>query len=125
VNEGCAKKIEMAVLMGAVLSALCSVTLYACFYYPNIPFDERAWRNGGRRVRGSMVRDIMGRELLLGKSQEEVLQLLGEPEIRNQSQKAFFYSINTDALCTISPCDMMVFFDPQIMKVNYVAKADW
>lgn len=43
-------------------------------------FDSAKWRNGDRIDRGAMYADLFIKRTLNGKSNEEVVQLLGEPD---------------------------------------------
>lgn len=47
-------------------------------------FDATVWQSGAASDRGQMVRDLVSRRLLSGLSHNQVLELLGEPNGRNQ-----------------------------------------
>lgn len=56
----------------------------------DVPFDAVAWREATRRkeqqgevprnVRLNMYRDLMGKDLIFGKTRKELIAMLGEPE---------------------------------------------
>jgi hypothetical protein len=45
-----------------------------------IPFNSIDWKIGDRLARGQMVDYLMDKELLIGKSKMEIINLLGEPD---------------------------------------------
>lgn len=48
----------------------------------NVPFDKTKWQSGDIKTRGAMVRDILDSKLLIGKSANEIIILLGEPDYK-------------------------------------------
>jgi hypothetical protein len=57
-----------------------------------IPFDSLQWKNGDRYLRGRMSHTLIADSLLIHKTSEEVLQLLGEAEILDST--GFVYLVN-------------------------------
>ena len=56
-------------------------------------FDSKRWKSGNRWSRGAMVQDIIGRNLLIGKSRSEVQDLLGQPDYCGVSYPSSDYKI--------------------------------
>src|SRR6266508_805569 len=54
--------------------------------YKPRPFDSQEWRKGDRITRGTMYFDLFEKRTLNGKSKDEVLQLLGEPDKKTSSE---------------------------------------
>lgn len=48
-------------------------------------FNSEKWLNGDRRIRGTMVDEIINDSMLLGKTKNEILSLLGEPTASDTS----------------------------------------
>lgn len=56
-------------------------------------FDENLWRNEGIR-RYKLADDIIESQLLIGKTKEEVIELLGEPNSTvNLNKESFLYEL--------------------------------
>jgi len=49
------------------------------------PFEPKAWKEGGHRLRGEMAADLERSKLLLGKTKAEVLDLLGKSPGTNEA----------------------------------------
>lgn len=45
-----------------------------------IPFEKEKWRQADLRTKGRMMKDLLERNLLIGKTRNEVTDLLGEPD---------------------------------------------
>ena len=65
-----------------LLSVSLSCTLPRKFWrsYEPQPFDAQKWRSSDALERGTMFVDLYKKRLVHGKSKEEVLALLGEPD---------------------------------------------
>lgn len=55
-------------------------------------FDAVTWRAGDLRTRGTMVRDLIDRDLLIGKSRREAVALLGPPDI--EAERVLTYKVD-------------------------------
>jgi len=64
--------------------------------YKDKPFDSEKWRNGDRIDRGTMYSDLFMKRTLNGKSQDEVLQLLGKPDKKAsvEGREVWLYKID-------------------------------
>ena len=61
---------------------------------PDRAFEPVAWRTGDRRVRGAMVEDLEHRQLLIGATKLEVLELLGPPTASDTAGHALAYTVD-------------------------------
>jgi hypothetical protein len=104
----------------AVLVALCFLT--GCGKAPHIPFDSAQWADADLRTRGRMVDDLLRRELLLGKTRNEVIQLLGEPDF-DSTEELTYLSYQVD-IGHAYVYDMMIVFDPATRKSKEVLLDD-
>ena len=75
----------------AFLLCIC-LLLAACFN--NESFNSERWIRGDIRVRGRMVRDLRSTRLLEGKTEAEVISLLGEPDYRSELRPAWVYKVD-------------------------------
>ena len=66
--------------------------LYVLFSQPQMEFDSLLWKNGDMATRGSMVKDLESRQILIGKSREEVRNILGSPG----QEKPDYWSYDVD-----------------------------
>jgi outer membrane protein assembly factor BamE (lipoprotein component of BamABCDE complex) len=48
--------------------------------YEQKPFDSQKWRDGDAQERGTMFIDLFKKRMVNGKTKDEVLALLGEPD---------------------------------------------
>ncbi|MCW5961702.1 MAG: hypothetical protein KIS76_16180 [Pyrinomonadaceae bacterium] len=70
-----------------------------------------------------MIADLKTRQLLTGKSKEEIENLLGEPDYRDANWIA--YKVNAISRRYIWECRMEITFDPQTeTALNPVAVSD-
>lgn len=67
-------------LTPVILILLLGATACSFVLQNNERFDSVKWKNGNRHIRGQMSYDIQKSNLLIGKSSEEVRELLGEPD---------------------------------------------
>lgn len=56
-------------------------------------FNHDKWLNGDRKIRGEMVDKIITDSMLLGKSKDEIISLLGEPTASDTTQP-FIYEVD-------------------------------
>jgi len=80
--------------------------------YKAKPFDSEKWRNGDRIDRGTMYADLFMKRTLNGKTQDEVLQLLGKPDKKAtvEGREVWLYRLEVVGEWT-SPC-FPVSFEP-------------
>lgn len=86
------------------------------------PFDAQTWKSGDYATRANMVNDIRNR--IKGKTEEEVKQLLGDPEFVIDSKTWAYKIINSPRCRIIWNCGMKVYFDKQTNRVIEVAISD-
>ena len=56
------------------------------FSFHQRQFDSSSWKLGDVRVRGEMVESLRSQSLLRDKTQDEVLELLGKPDVGIEGQ---------------------------------------
>ena len=59
-----------------------------------IPFDSNQWKSGDQRVRANMSRDLLEKNILFGKNEGEILDILGSPD--EKSPNRFTYFLETE-----------------------------
>ena len=57
-------------------------------------FDPEIWKHGNHRQRGKMVRELIRSEILVGKTKEEVTDLLGPPDSGAEETQDLFYIVD-------------------------------
>lgn len=107
--------------------------LFSCCSNENhiekIGFNEQQWRNGNDLIRGSMVDNIIGDSILIGKEKAEVLSLLGEPT-GGDTSNSLVYSVDIGlktgpfGLGGVWPFFMTIEFDSTGMRVEKVRCTD-
>ncbi|WP_299624727.1 hypothetical protein [uncultured Tenacibaculum sp.] len=98
--------ISFSTLVFIVLIPL--LLVYNYLYYPNKAFDKKIW-NSVVHVRYEMSKNIIEKELLIGKSKQEVIQLLGTKE---------FYTEDNRIMYTIGHIPSLFNIDPNILCVE-------
>lgn len=80
--------------------------------YEAKPFDSEKWRNADRIERGTMYADLFMKRTLNGKTQDEVLALLGKPDKKAsvQGREVWLYRLEVIGEWT-GPC-FPVSFEP-------------
>lgn len=48
-------------------------------------FEKQEWQKGNERSRGAMTNDIIGSDTLLNETESTVVELLGTPDLKNDS----------------------------------------
>lgn len=91
-------------LVVAILSGVAAYWIWPdCFNFtPNLPFDSELWKQSSARERGRMVRDLTASERLLGLKHGAVIELLGEPEHR-ENDSAYCYRVDTGQTFVLDP----------------------
>ncbi|WP_299711041.1 hypothetical protein [uncultured Tenacibaculum sp.] len=98
--------ISFSTLVFIVLILL--LLVYNYLYYPNKAFDKKIW-NSVVHERYEMSKNIIEKELLIGKSKQEVIQLLGTKE---------FYTEDNRIMYTIGHIPSLFNIDPNILCVE-------
>jgi hypothetical protein len=55
-----------------------------------IPFDSNQWKTGDQRVRARMSRDLLEKNILIGKNEGEILDILGSPDDKRPDRFTYF-----------------------------------
>lgn len=103
-------------------AALIFLLLLGCDQPKHIPFDAAQWTTADLRTRGRMVNDLLRRELLIGKTRGEVVELLGNPDF-DGSEELIYLSYQVD-IGHAYIYDMMIVFDPATRKSKEVLLDD-
>lgn len=88
-------------LLVAAIGCLVSVAAAAIllFYRPVVEmllakkFDPSAWQVGSQIERGRMARDLVSSRMLLGRSREQVVGILGDPNERSSASMSYTVDI--------------------------------
>ena len=59
-----------------------------------IPFVSSQWKSGDQRLRAQMANDLLQKNILSGKSESEILDILGSPD--EKSPNRFTYFLETE-----------------------------
>jgi hypothetical protein len=79
---------------------------------------------GDKRIRGSMVRDLSDRKLLIGKSVDEVVDILGKPDSQLKNDYRYFIDIGHTFCCRPWFYYFDVIFDSKTQKVTATTYGD-
>jgi hypothetical protein len=85
--------LKRLVLVIVVFNLLVCITIYVGnkLIYSPLPFESVRWRSGDARQRARMEYDLRRSWVLVGKSQQEVLALLGPPD--REKDSIWYYDI--------------------------------
>ena len=87
------KRVLLCVACGSIVFLVgAAVLLYFATSDPSFrrkPFAAKKWQEGNARDRGEMVEDLLAKDLLNGKSEEQVLALLGSADHGTRRTKDF------------------------------------
>jgi len=102
------------------------ISISSCkdFQDNNLKFEQNEWKKADVRIRGRMYRSLIEEKILLGKTRDEVIEILGEPE---QTDPTFIkYAVDLGAIHErwLQKYFFFVFFDEQTQKVRATAIAD-
>lgn len=107
----------------SLLALIVVSVLSACSAPSPQEFDSKEWLSGGSSARGSMVQDIIDRDLLKAKTKVEVEQLLGKPDSQYSGERWHGYEVVTISRCYFWTCRLEVGFDERNI-VSSVASSD-
>ncbi|HCE44721.1 MAG TPA: hypothetical protein DET40_14360 [Lentisphaeria bacterium] len=78
-------------------------------------FNSKEWILGNELTRGEMARDLVSSKVLIGKTKEEVVELLGQPSSSKSSfnNDRFYYivDIGRGSYVFDMPCKLNLYFD--------------
>jgi hypothetical protein len=122
--------IAAALLVALALAGLLALMLlsadlrYWSEFFSPTPFEAPAWRSGGERERGAMVRDLIDRELLIGKTRAEAIEILGPPEDESDERLLYVIDIGQRFASTPWRYALHVRLDAQSERVREVWYSD-
>lgn len=101
------------VLIVFVFSLACGVVVN------NEKFDSLKWKNGDGRTRGRMIYDLQDNKALIGKTKQEVADMLYEPERMKELDKDLTKDTWVFAVDTNTFWDLLftVIFDKETQRV--------
>ncbi len=103
-----------------LLVILISAFLLACGMFHNTDkFDSEKWKKSDIRMRGKMVYDLQDSRLLIGKNEQEVVDLLGKEDFLSPNIKIYVIDTNT-----FSDNFLFVRFDESVRKVSLIDIGD-
>ena len=88
---------------------VCFLLCFSCRYRVEIPFDGERWRSESSLhinypYRPGMARNLVSKKLLIGKTRNEIQEMLGEPEPPPEKIKnKFTYTLEEDYGWDIDP----------------------
>jgi hypothetical protein len=85
----------LALSLVVSISLACGVLHKPGRDYSSKPFDSQQWREGDAQTRGTMYFDLFAKRRLNGKTREQVVELLGEPDKQTsaESREVWLYRI--------------------------------
>jgi len=96
--------------------------------FKKIKFNKELWEKGDWKIRGQMVDNIINDSILIGKDREQVINLLGYDDLKNDDSTPTYFSYIVDIEKNIGPLgfggkwlfDLNIAFDSITNKVVYV-----
>ncbi len=113
----------LAIIPTVVLSPLLYVEIimiwfFSVSYYPKTDFDKQEWNNN-KEERYKMSKDIINSEMLIGKTKEEVIGLLGD-DFYSYDENSIEYDLGfVTMLFNIDPDVLVIYFEKgKVIKVE-------
>jgi len=113
----------LAIIPTVVLSPLLYVEIimiwfFSVSYYPKTDFDKQEWNNK-KEERYKMSKDIINSEMLIGKTKEEVIGLLGD-DFYSYDENSIEYDLGfVPMLFNIDPDVLVIYFEKgKVIKVE-------
>jgi len=113
----------LAIIPTVVLSPLLYVEIimiwfFSVSYYPKTDFDKQEWNNN-KEERYKMSKDIINSEMLIGKTKEEVIGLLGD-DFYSYDENSIEYDLGfVPMLFNIDPDVLVIYFEKgKVIKVE-------
>lgn len=104
--------------MVGIIAILCMMSAVGCNQfmhkkpwreYSKLPFNEQQWKDGDTIERGRMVSNMY--DQIRGKTREEVIKMLGEPDGRMSENGAEHIWYNTEHVGRSDLLKSMIMFD--------------
>jgi|TARA_B110000483_G_C17974263_1_gene457129 hypothetical protein len=94
--------IPTVILSPIIYVGLVMIWIFSISYYPTSDFDKDEW-NSNVKERFIMSEDIIESEILIGKTREEVIQMLGNDFITNNESEITYELGHVPGLFNIDP----------------------
>jgi hypothetical protein len=85
--------LEKKLILIFLLSSAVIFLVFHFFYFPEYHFESEKWKLGDKRVRGSMVRELEERKILIGKTRQEIKRILGKPDTEGKYIYQYFVDV--------------------------------
>jgi len=106
--------IPTVILSPIIYVCIIIIWIWSISYYPKSSFDQSKW-NSNIEERYKMSDDIIKSEILLGKTRESVIKLLGE-NLSSSDPNTFYYGLgHTPGMFNIDPDYLEVIFEDSIV----------
>jgi hypothetical protein len=115
-------KILVAIAASCILG-FAAYTSHRDYSFRQRQFDSSAWKQGDIRVRGEMVESLCAQSLLSGKRKNEVLDLLGKPDVDHEVQLRYQVDVGRRIAWEVFPVSLIVEFD-DTLRVHRVETVD-
>lgn len=101
-----------------------AITSCKDFQSNDLVFDQNQWKKADVRVRGRMCRSLLNQKILLEKTRDEAIEMLGEPDETNSSLIKYAVDLGAIHERWIQKYFLVVIFDEKTQKVITAAMAD-
>ena len=95
----------------ACILGLAAYTSLHDYSFRQRQFDSSGWKQGNLRVRGEMVESLRAQSLLHDKTRDEVLDLLGKPDVDHVGQLRYRVDVGRRIAWSMFPVSLIVNFD--------------
>ncbi|PIQ48350.1 MAG: hypothetical protein COW03_10960 [Cytophagales bacterium CG12_big_fil_rev_8_21_14_0_65_40_12] len=106
------------ILSPIIYSAVITLWIFSISYYPSMDFDQKTW-NSSIKERYKMSKDIIESKMLIGKTKEEVVMVLGN-KYASDNKESLSYELGfIPGLMNIDPSFLYIEFENGIVKNVY------
>jgi hypothetical protein len=106
------------ILSPIIYSAVITLWIFSISYYPKLDFNQQIW-NSSIEDRYKMSKDIIESKILIGKTKEEVVTVLGNKYVFNNEGSLSYELGFVPGLLNIDPSFLIIEFESGIVKKAY------
>jgi hypothetical protein len=111
-------EVPVVTLILAIPISFLSKWIFSISYYPSKDFDKQEWESNIQE-RYTMSADIIDSEILIGKSKQEVIELLGTEYSTYEENHISYYLGFVTGLANIAPDVIDIYFENgKVIKVS-------
>lgn len=117
-------------ILGLFVCLFAGLRCYCFVGFKPVAFEESTWKAADREQRGHMADDVVDRKILMGRTADEVCEILGDPDDNQHfnQQHRFRYHLghrgrNPNCPVPLTEYSLLVLFDPR-ESVHSVCIAD-